>query len=277
MLKMLPSVFFFSLLIGLATSFSSVAQNRLKRIVYSDGSVRQFFYDAKGKLSKEEVTRNQKALSLIQHNFGTTGKLVTYSMQYQQPESPWNYGYSEHYTYSREGRLNARERYILRKGDLTGNPEKALFFTDSLIYNTAGQIVGRQRYTYAVRGEKTSSSPVTLTTYQYRYDTRGNVIEETMTTVPLQRSLAASTQTRRIVYEYDTKPNPYRLADCPVFDQMSWSKNNCVRASTYQVEAGNQTKPSVDEYRYVYDNNLPTRRVLAASSTVLEQYEYETL
>ncbi|WP_154177677.1 hypothetical protein [Larkinella terrae] len=254
----------------------AVAQNRLKRITYSDGSVRQFSYDAKGKLIKEELTREQTPLSQIQHGYSTGGKLATYSMQYQNPETPWNYGFSEQYNYSAEGRLNSKERYLLRQGNSVAKPGKSLFFSDSLLYNAAGQIVGRQRYTYAVRGETAGTSPITLSNTQYRYDTGGNLIEETVTTTPLQRSTAASTTTRRIVYEYDSKPNPYNLADCPIFDQASWSKNNCIRASTYQVEAGKLTKPSVTEYRYVYDNNLPVRRVQADNATVMETYEYET-
>ncbi|GAB3263623.1 hypothetical protein GCM10027347_30230 [Larkinella harenae] len=268
---------FFIFLIGLATSPSLLAQNRLKKVTYSDGSVRQFFYDATGKLTREELTRNQEALSQIQHSFGSTGKLATYSMQYTHPEAPWNYGYAEQYKYSPEGRLNAKERYVLRKNALSNQPDRTLFFTDSLIYSTTGKVVGRQRYTYAVRGEAAGSSPITMATHQYRYDDKNNLVEETITTVPLQRSAAASTQTRRIVYDYDTRPNPYGLNDCPVFDQVSWSKNNCVRASTYQVNAGTQTKPEVSEFRYVYNNNLPIRRVQAANSTVLEQYEYEAV
>ncbi|GAB3905499.1 hypothetical protein GCM10028803_36450 [Larkinella knui] len=267
---------FFSLLTGLAISQPVAAQNRLKKITYSDGSVRQFFYDSKGKLAKEELTREQSPLSQIQHDYSTNGKLASYSMRYQNPEAPWNYGYSENYKYSPEGRLSSKERYLLRKGMSPDKPDKSLFFSDSLIYNAAGQIVGRQRYTYAPRGDLSGQSPITMTTNQYRYDERGNLVEETVTTNPLQRNAASTTQTRRIVYEYDAKPNPYCLADCPIFDQMSWSKNNCIRASTYQMGVGSQTKPSVSEYRYVYDNDLPVRRIQAQNSTVLEQYEYET-
>ncbi|RCR65717.1 hypothetical protein [Larkinella punicea] len=276
MQKTLFSLLFLSLVVGFASIQPAVAQNRLKKITYPDGTIRQFFYDAAGKLSKEELTREQAPLSQFQHRYGTSGKLTTYSMRYQTPETPWNYGYSEQYNYSKEGRLNSKERYLLRKGISLDKPEKSLFFTDSLIYNATGQIVGRQRYTYPPRGEMAGRSPITLTTNQYRYDASGNLVEETVTTTPLQRNAAATTTTRRIVYEYDNKPNPYCLAECPIFDQMSWSKNNCIRASTYQVEAGTQAKPTVSEYRYVYDNNLPVRRLLAENSTLLEQYEYET-
>lgn len=274
MLKTLFTVFSLGLFLSLTVSISATAQTRLKKITYSDGSIRQFYYDANGKLTKEELTRNQETLSQIEHNFGTAGKLAGYLMQYQHPETPWNHGYSEKYNYSREGRLNSKERYILRKGALGNTPDKALFFSDSLTYNAAGQITNRQRYTYAVRGETAGNSPVTLTTFQYRYDEKGNLAEETITTIPLQRSTAANTQTRRVVYEYDTKANPYRLGECPIFDQLSWSKNNCIRASTYLAGAATNEKPSVSEYRYVYDNNLPVRRV--QNATVLEQYEYET-
>ncbi|GAB3316291.1 hypothetical protein GCM10027299_06330 [Larkinella ripae] len=275
MQKTFCSILFFSLLIGLTSSSPTLAQNRLKRITYTDGSIRQFFYDVKGKVTKEEFTRDQSPLSQIQHQFATTGKLKVYSMQYEHPEAPWNYGYSEQYNYSREGRLNSKERYVLRKGSSSAQPDKSLFYSDSLTYNAAGQIVGRQRYTYAIRGE-TANSPINLTNHKYQYNAQGNLAEETVTTVPLQRHAAATSQTRRIVYEYDNKPNPYRLPDYPIFDQASWSKNNCVRATTYLTEAGKQTKPFVNEYRYVYDNNLPVRRVQAENATVLEQYEYET-
>ncbi|MGA0559625.1 hypothetical protein ACO2Q8_23395 [Larkinella sp. VNQ87] len=276
MQKVFRSTLFFSLLLVLTATQSLHAQNRLKKIAYSDGSVRQFFYDAKGKLTKEELTRNQTPLSQTQHGYNPTGKLTAYSMQYVHPETPWNYGYSELYKYNAQGRLGTVERYILRKGTLPTQPDRALFYSDSLTYNAVGQVVGRQRYTYAVRGEKAATSPVTLTTHQYRYDDQDNLVEETVTTVPLQRNAAASTQTRRIVYEYDTKTNPYRLTDCPIFDQMSWSRNNCIRASTYLTQSGTQAKPSVDEYRYVYTNNLPVRRMQAGSASVLEQYEYES-
>ncbi|MFD1145255.1 hypothetical protein ACFQ4C_29255 [Larkinella insperata] len=275
--KFLP-LLFFSILVGLATTQLSAAQSRLKKITYSDGSVRQFFYDANGKLSKEELTRGKEAVGQVQHGYGTAGKLTTYSMQYVHPETPWNVGYAEQYVYNPQGRLSAKTRYLLRKSATEGKTDKSVFFSDSLIYNASGQIVARQRYTYAAAQGLTGKSPVTLTNNQYRYDDRGNLVEETVTTVPLQRSAAASSQTRRIVYEYDNKPNPYRLPDCPIFDEMSWSKNNCIRASTYLVGAGsNPAKPSVSEYRYVYSNNLPVRRVQASNSTVLEQYEYETL
>jgi hypothetical protein len=197
-------------------------------------------------------------------------------MRYQKPEAPWNYGFSEQYNYSQDGRLNSKERYLLRKGLSLDKPDKSLFFSDSLIYNAVGQIVGRQRYTYPPRSDMAGNSPITLTTNQYRYDESSNLVEETITTTPLQRNAASTTQTRRIVYEYDNKPNPYCIANCPIFDQMSWSKNNCIRASTYVVGAGSQAQPSISEYRYVYDNNLPVRRVQAENSTVLEQYEYET-
>lgn len=277
MQKTLLRFFLLSTLVGLAITQPSVAQNRLKKITYSDGSVRQFFYDAAGKLNKEELTRENAPLSQVQHGYGTSGKLTTYSMQYTHPEAPWNLGYSEQYIYNKAGRLSAKERYMLRKGASAGQPSKSLFFSDSLVYNASGQVVGRQRYTYATTQGLTGKSPMTLTTNQYRYDERGNLVEETVTTVPLQRSAAASTQTRRIVYDYDNKPNPYRLTDCPIFDEMSWSKNNCIRASTYLVGAGSTAKPTVSEYRYVYSNNLPVRRVQASNSTVLEQYEYETL
>ncbi|RRB00074.1 RHS repeat protein [Larkinella rosea] len=268
-------VLFLSFLAGLVLAQPALAQNRLKKITYTDGTTRQFFYDAAGKLTKEELTREKTAISQIQHGYSPAGKLTSYSMRYQSPDAPWNYGYAEYYNYGPTGQLNSKERYVLRKGLSVDQPEKSLFFSDSLMYNATGQIVGRQRYTYSPRADMGSNSPITLTTNQYRYDTGGNLIEETVTTVPLQRSAAASSQTRRIVYEYDNKPNPYRLADCPIFDQMSWSKNNCIRASTYLTGSGVQAKPDVSEFRYVYDNNLPVRRVQASNSTVLEQYEYE--
>ncbi|RAK02862.1 YD repeat-containing protein [Larkinella arboricola] len=277
MTKTLLPFLFLGILIGLSISHSSAAQSRLKKITYSDGSVRQFFYDATGKLTKEELTRDKAPVSQVQHGYGTAGKLTTYSMQYVHPETPWNVGYSEQYNYNPQGRLSSKVRYLLHKGATAGKTDKSVFFSDSLIYNTSGQIVGRQRYTYATTQGLTGKSPVTLTTHQYRYNDRGNLAEETVTTVPLQRHAAASSQTRRIVYEYDNKPNPYRLTDCPIFDEMSWSANNCIRASTYLVSAGSTAKPSVNEYRYVYSNNLPVRRVQANNSTVLEQYEYETL
>lgn len=276
MQKKFSFLLFFSLFAGSAFVQTAIAQNRLKKITYTDGTTRQFFYDATGKLTKEELTREKTPISQIQHGYSTSGKLTLYSMQYQTPETPWNYGYAEQYNYSPTGRLNSKERYVLRKGLSLDKPDKSLFFSDSLIYNATGQIVGRQRYTYSPRPELGSNSPITLTTNQYRYDERGNLIEETVTTVPLQRSAAATAQTRRIVYEYDSKPNPYRLADCPIFDQMSWSKNNCIKASTYLTGSGVQPKPDVSVYRYVYDNDLPVRRVQASNSTVLEQYEYET-
>jgi hypothetical protein len=276
MQKTFLNLFSLSFLVGLAVAQPALAQNRLKKITYSDGTTRQFFYDSNGKLNKEELTNEKTTLSLVQHGYSASGKLTTYSMQYQKPEAPWNYGYSEQYNYSPAGRLNSKERYMLRKGLSIDKPDKSLFFSDSLIYNAAGQIVGRQRYTYSPRSDMSGNSPVTMTTNEYRYDDRGNLVEETATTVPLQRNAASTTVNRRIVYEYDNKPNPYNLASFPIFDQMSWSKNNCIRASTYQTESGSQAKPFVNEYRYVYDNNLPVRRVQASNSTVLEQYEYET-
>ncbi|WP_128545930.1 hypothetical protein [Larkinella soli] len=264
------------ILVGFTVAQSSAVRSRLKKITYPDGSIRQFYYDTEGKLIKEDLSRKSTPFGQIRQSYGTGGRLTSYSLRYLHPEAPWNYGYAETFVYGTDGRLARKERYVLRQGSSPEIPAKALFYTDSLLYNPAGQITGRRRYSYGVRSGLISATPVSMTTSEYRYDGQGNLAEETSTTVALQAGNASNTIIRKISYEYDDKPNPYRMANYPVFDQNGWSKNNCVRMTTTNVEAGTTAKPLVSAYRYVYDNNLPVRKVEAGNETISEEYEYET-
>lgn len=278
---MIPKTGFLTLVAALLVqlSLANPPASRIKKIIYSDGSIRQFSYDATGKLVQEELTGpNQSGTGQIERRYNATGQLTSYSLRHNRPETPWNYGNMNEYTYDARGRLAVRKSYLLRQGTGANDLVKSLISSDSLLYNSAGQVVGQQQYAYGVNNSFVSQTPATLTTSSYQYNTAGNLIQESVTVTPLQSRLGGTSQSQKITYEYDDKTNPFYGAPYPGYDRVNWSKNNCIRVSSYNTKYSSQAaKPSVTEYNYVYDNGLPVRRTWKNSASLTEKYEYETV
>lgn len=165
-----------------------------------------------------------------------------------------NYTLTINYSYNSAGRIDSAEIFI--DSDLYGYLR--------FVYNNKNQVIKKEQY------HKNEDKP--WNHFEYTYDANDNVVEK--------KFYIAERLSEKDQIEYDDKINPYYNLRNSLRYDISYSKNNSNKITTYNYDTSNQTV-SYYYITYNYDEKgYPTSSeidfIVNGSKTTLKQkFEYQ--
>lgn len=230
---------------------------RLQRIKDKDGRVRhEFTYDARGRLLNQKMFLGMhKTPPEIQYVYDKKGRLSGIEstsfghLSCSSCEGPALKTF-QLLDYDRAGR-------VTRTVHLNENGEVASEWSHE--YDNSGRLVRRSSF-FARLGRKGNYEVFT-------YDPRGNITKS-------ETFAADGRLTNRSTYEFDDRPNPYRLLYLGLHAAFFRSPNNVVQVKNEFLSPGG-SPPSVSTTRYEYDpaTGYPVRAEEGSGSVSIFEYQ----